>query len=96
MRFLVLTLLVPGLAQAGGPGGTDYYMHDYGWAGLIFGPLMMLLFLALIVGAVMVALRLFAPGGASAGRPKQILQERFARGEIDAEEFTARSRALDH
>ena len=51
--------------------GENYSMHGMGAGGWIFGPLMMILMIALI------------------------LNERFARGEIDPEEFENRKRALD-
>jgi putative membrane protein len=77
--------------------GERYYHghHDMmgGWFG---GVLMMLLMLALVVGAVVLALRLlgYAPAGRSSGRALDILNERFARGEIDRAEYEDRRRAL--
>ena len=63
------------------------------------GPIMMLLFLAIVVGVVVLAVRWFGDvggpprrGGSSA---RAILEERFARGEIDEEEFRKRKQALE-
>jgi putative membrane protein len=56
-----------------------------------------LLFIGLIVLAVVLVVRAFnRPGPPTARRAvaEQILAERFARGEIDAEEYQARLRTL--
>ena len=73
--------------------------HMMGFGGWIMGPLMMLIFFALLVGAVVLIVRII--GGGSAGvrerqpdRSLEILRERFARGEIDAEEFDTRRKTL--
>jgi putative membrane protein len=76
--------------------------HD-GWGGMIFGPIIMILFVAAIVVLVVVALRWLGggpgpaagPGHRHGGRsPLDILEERFAHGEIDKEEFEERRRTL--
>ncbi len=96
-------LSVPMLAWAGQVGEAGYghgQMWGHGWGGMIFGPLMMIVFIALIVGVVVLVVRWL--GGAGAGpaqgsKPKaalEILEERFARGEIDKDEFDDRRRAL--
>jgi putative membrane protein len=61
---------------------------------------MMIVFIALIVGVVVLVVRwLGGVGGgpAQGSKPKaalEILEERFARGEIDKDEFDDRRRAL--
>jgi putative membrane protein len=77
--------------------GWDH-MGSWGW----FGMLMMLLFwfgfVALIVWAIAGprAWRQQAPSSGQAGDPAMtILRERFARGEITAEEFERASRTLN-
>jgi putative membrane protein len=80
--------------------GQGYYgnhMWGDGWHGWFLGPLMMLLWLALIVGAVVLVVRWLGAGGPGAARPGgagpeavDILRERFARGEIDKAEFEER------
>jgi len=66
------------------------------WAGMAFGGLMMLLWLALIVTLIVALVRWL--GGATrrtSGRDAlDILRQRFARGEIDADELEERSRHL--
>jgi putative membrane protein len=102
---LLATLLgaltaLPWLAWADAAGDRDYG-HGHMWgggAGWIFGPVMMILFVALIAAVVILVVRWL--GGTSGGpgtRPKaalDILEERFARGEIDKDEFEARRQAL--
>ena len=93
------TLTLPWLAWADVAGEGNYgYGHMMG-GGWIFGPIMMVLFIALIVAVVVVVVRwLGGTGGGGAGaRPKaaqDILEERFARGEIDKDKFEDRRRAL--
>ncbi len=93
-------LTLPWLAWADVAGeGTHGYGHMWGGgAHWIFGPLMMILFLGLIVAVVVLIVRwLGGMGGGAGARPKaaqDILEERFARGEIDKEEFEQRRQAL--
>lgn len=89
-----LSLTAPAaLAQQG------YYWHG-GWAGMILGPIMMIVFLAILVGLVVLAVRWLGGGNGSTSpfggrqRALDILEERFARGEIDKAEFDERRRAL--
>jgi putative membrane protein len=70
-----------------------------GWWG--FGMVFVsLLFLALIVVGVVLVVRSLPEGGRTARRPQgnralEILDERFARGEIDREEYAERRRILE-
>lgn len=70
-----------------------------GWGGMWFGPLFMVAFLVLAV--VVIAALVRATGGGltgstrSAQTPRQILDERFARGEIDREDYEQRHKALE-
>ena len=84
----------------------DFYgphMMWGGWYGMFMGPLMMIIFIAVVVVLVVLAVRWF--GGSGHGpsahphtphgkTPVDILKERFARGEIDKEEFEERRRIL--
>lgn len=84
-----------------------YFDHHgmMGWGGWFFGPLTLLLVLALLIGAVVVITRLAGSNqggsnqGGSPGAPQDrsltILRERFARGEITREEFEAAKKVLD-
>ncbi len=100
---LFAPLSVPMLAWADQVGEAGYghgQMWGHGWGGWIFGPLMMIVFIALIVGVVVLVVRWLGGGGggpAQGAKQKaalEILEERFARGEIDKDEFEDRRRAL--
>ncbi|MBI2736270.1 MAG: SHOCT domain-containing protein [Rhodospirillales bacterium] len=101
-------VLLPTWAWAQAPSDAEKYgygphmMWGGGWYGMIFGPLFMILVLAVIIAAVVFLVRwLGGPWHGSAwhqappGRTSlDILKERFARGEIDKQEFEERRRVL--
>jgi putative membrane protein len=76
-------------------------MDHYGWGyGLVSG-LFSLLLIALIILAIVALVRYlghqtegFGKGGRRQTRAEEILAERFARGEIDEEEYRRRSSLL--
>ena len=99
--------LLPGWAWAQSSPGTDQYgwgphMMGWGggWSGMIFGPIFMIVVLALVIAVAVLLVRwLGGPWQAASPQPPartplDILKERFARGEIDKEEFEARRRIL--
>ena len=107
-RFLSLVPMnvalfaVPSLAWAQKP--SDYYGPHMMWGGWFFGPVMMIVFIA--VAAIVVVLIVRWLGGSTHSNsqhspappgktPVDILKERFARGEIDKDEFEERRRILD-
>ncbi len=68
------------------------------WYGMIFGPIMMIVFVVLTVLIIAWALRAFgfgwqsgSPGGST---PLDTLKHRFARGEIDRAEYEERRKLL--
>lgn len=69
-----------------------------GWYAMILGPLFMILVLAVLIAAVVLLVRWAGgpwQGTVPPGRtPLDILKERFARGEIDQDEFEQRRRVL--
>jgi putative membrane protein len=91
--------------QQGAPyhGGHEY-MWGGGWHGMFLGPMMMLLFLGIAVAVIVLVVRWLggarhdtpmpAPNAASDNTPLDILKERFARGEIDKDEYQERKRIL--
>lgn len=102
--------LMPSVAWAQVPSDAERYAwgpHMMWWGGswyaMILGPLFMILFLAVLIAAVVVLVRWLGgpwpgtipPHHTPPGRtPLDILKERFARGEIDKDEFEERRRVL--
>ena len=68
------------------------------WYGMIFGPIMMIIFLVLTVLIIAWALRAFGLGWQSGPQardtPLDTLKHRFARGEIDRAEYEDRRKLL--
>jgi putative membrane protein len=79
-----------------------WYSHGWGWAGWILMSVAMVAFWALVVTAVVLAVRYLAgargttanPPGSGSTRAEELLAERFARGEIDDNEYRQRLAAL--
>jgi putative membrane protein len=76
----------------------DHGMNGWGWAGMVIG---MVLFWAVVIGAGVLLFRAFARGTgqsttppAGGPTPEQLLAERYARGEIDDEEYQQRLATL--
>lgn len=105
----VVLFLCPAAGWAQTPGPEDSYrygpnmMWGGGWYGMFLGPFFMILLLVAVIAAVALASRWFAApwhGQSSShhppfGRaPLDILKERYARGEIDKEEYEERRRVL--
>jgi putative membrane protein len=88
---LAQTALADG--QHGGSGG-----HMWGGGSMMFmGPFMMIIFLAIIVLVVFLIVKwlLPQPVNAASSGARAILDERFAKGDIDADEYAARRDVLD-
>jgi putative membrane protein len=67
-------------------------MGAWGWAGFLVWAVVILAVVGGLSAVIIASLRRSAgPGG---GGPEQILGERFARGEIDEDEYHRRLRAL--
>jgi len=104
--WVVLGIFVAGAsAQAQQMPGGYGPMWGGGWSGWFFGPLMMIAMIALAVVVVVLLVRWLGGTGATPGiappppargkTPVEILKERFARGEIDEEEYARRRRVLE-
>jgi putative membrane protein len=100
-------VVLPAWAWAQTPSDADKYAYGpqmMWWGGgwfMFFGPLFMILMLAALLAAVVLVVRwLGGPGTALPHHPYpgrtslDILKERFARGEIDKQEFEERRRVL--
>ena len=99
--------LVPVRAWAETPVGPYGYgppmMWGWGWYGMMFGPLFMILVLAAVIVVAVLAVRWLGGPWQAAGPPSHpppgrtgldILSERFARGEIDQAEYEAKRRLI--
>jgi len=73
-----------------------------GNSGMLFGSgLFMWIFWILLIVIIIALVKILTGGDASAGTtpdetPLNILQKRYARGEIDEQEFERKRRELDH
>ena len=97
---LQILALWPTLASAQPMGDRDYW-GSWGWGHMMFGGVMMFAFWGAIILLVVLAVRWMTMGdtvGRSEARrptPLDILQERFARGDIDKDEYEERRRTLE-
>ena len=97
--LMPLSVLAPALAQESPRYDYGGHMWDGGWW-MFLGPIWMILFLGILVALVVLLVRwLSGPGVGGTGLPAtkaplDILADRFARGEIDKDEFEERKRAL--
>ena len=90
----------PILADPAGRNGDEWFMPWHGYGHMMFGGLMMLAFWVLLIVAVVLVARWLlgttghGPGASRTSSALQILEERYARGDIDREEFEERKRHL--
>lgn len=96
---LASPLQAQGSAWNGGvPCGPHMTWWNGGWSGMILGPLLMILVPIVLIVVVLLAMRRFWPSSSAQPTvpqtPLDILRERFARGEIDKDEFEERRRTL--
>lgn len=82
----------------------SWRMHEWmgwgsGWGGMILGPLVMVAWLVVLVAVVVLIVRWLGGGGVSGVKPertaREILNERYARGDIDREEYLRRRQDID-
>jgi len=83
---------------------TRSMMWGSGWHGGFLGPIMMILFLAITVAVIVLVVRWLggslhgnsgSPSAPARKHATDILKDRFARGEIDKEEFEEKRRILE-
>jgi len=88
---------VPAFAETDGYGWHGGYMmngYGHGW----LGGLAMLAFWVIVIAVIVLAVRWIGDrrkGEEQSPKALDILKERFARGELDADEYAVRSKALD-
>ena len=82
-------------------GGDGWMWGGWGWGGWILMTLAMVVFWALVITAIVLAIRYLTGGSRanqaspSSGRgAEDVLAERFARGEIDDDEYRQRMTRL--
>ena len=96
MTIFARAISSPILAHAGH--GDHMSGSGWGWGGgwmWIWGAIMMaVLVAAVIVGLLWAVRSARSRAGGSDNRARQILDERFARGELDTEEYNSRVREL--
>lgn len=99
--LLPMLWATPSLAQA--YGDRDFWWHPaWGWGHMIVGGFMMIAFWGGIIVLVVLLVRWLGGAGTSSHTsssaprrtPLEILQERFAKGEIDKEEYEERRKLL--
>lgn len=78
-----------------------YWGDGWGsWGMMVFGPLMMIVFVAVVVVVAVLVIRWLGQGAGgpapspSGRRALDLLDERFARGEIDREEYLQKKQDL--
>lgn len=93
------TTTASGLAHAQGY-GYGYSDHPMMWNGMFMGPVMMILMIVIVAVAIVLVLKFLGTSGATShGKGGQdnslaILNERFAKGEIDKAEYEERKKAI--
>ena len=92
-RLFYLIALVPTSALASTHDGRFHYFDmPFGMGFMFLGPLMMVLFLGILIALIVLLVRWLGGGHSMMSIPKsnralEILEERFAKGEIEREEF---------
>jgi putative membrane protein len=107
MRKLILSGAAIGLSPlAASPAFAQYYGdhgmwwgHGWGFGGMMFGGLLMIVFWGSIIVLAVLAVRWIAGSGSERQAPPRqnpldVLKERFARGEIDKKEYEERRKTL--
>jgi putative membrane protein len=103
-----LLLALAGAAFAQGPGGgpsgpgtgpgmMGYYWNDFGGYGMGLGLLFMLAFWGAVIAGIVYLVKRLGSGNSAETRESRalaILQERYARGEIGAEEYRQKKQDL--
>ncbi|QEA37660.1 hypothetical protein FGL86_00290 [Pistricoccus aurantiacus] len=95
--LLGLPVVFPAQAE---PYGDSFWHPAWGWGHMFFGGLMMIVFWGGLIALVVLLVRWLSRNDTSASDPSrrptplEILQERYARGEIDKQEYEERKKDL--
>lgn len=98
---MILTLSLMSLAAPAVAAPTDNWGRGFGhmWRGShwIFGGLMMVVFWGVIIGLIVLAAHGYSSRSNTTSQPNalDVLRERYARGEIDDEEYERRKAKLE-
>jgi putative membrane protein len=100
--LLSLALFAAGAVRAQYYGPSHMWSNEWGWGHMIFGSLTMILVWGAIILVIVLLVRWLGAGWGGQHIPPpppsktalDILKERFARGEIDKDEFEERKRLL--
>lgn len=99
--FFVFSTSIPAFAQMYGGQGWGWHDSGWSWGHMIFGGAMMIAFWGGIIVLIVLMVRWLGGAGHSSADhrsrgkvPIDILKERFAKGEIDREEFEERKKLL--
>ncbi len=103
----ILATSLTAMSPAWGQANSGYYgpgmMWDRGWFGMLFGPLVMIFFFIAVIVLVVAVIRWLtgpsahhhtSPAPPAGKTALDILKERFARGEIDKDEFEEKKKLL--
>ncbi len=96
----MLAVVVAWLPAYGQTPDRPGYWHggwEWGWGHMLFGSVMMIMFWGGLILVIVLAVRWFGSSSAKSSPRRtslEILEERFARGEIDKEDFEERKRLL--
>lgn len=75
------------------------WMYGYGMGWGWFGPIMMIVFWALVIAGIVYLVKVLMGSRSSTSAKEEtaldILKKRYARGEIDAEEFARKKKDLE-
>lgn len=88
-------------ATAHATAGPIYGMHGVplwgGWGNFMMGPVPMILLVVALITLAVLGVRWFGGSSQTSTRPTapEILRERYARGEIDREEYHAQKREIE-
>ncbi len=91
-----LLAAAPAWANGAGQGFGPHMGDGWGWGHFIFGPLMMIVVVGAIVALVVLLVRWIGGGHAPqpAGGARALLDETYARGEIERDDYLQRKKDL--